>query len=567
MNKPHTHSHGRWLKAAVIGSTWASFEIIIGSFLHNLHIPFAGMLLAASSVVLLAAFAQLWPQRGIIIRAGLICALMKSVSPSALIFGPMIGITAEALLFEGVTLLFGRKLPALLLAGGLAVLWTLVQKIVNLLLLYGFNLVHIAEAFLQYLQKITGLQGWGMADLLGLISAGYLSVGMLAAWVGWQAGQRYKAQTIALEPLPLNHDASFLSDDSPRKHPFWHILLILLLVAGSLFLLNSGRATAGVGVGMVFLLYALTNYRRNLRRLLKPSVWMQFAGITVLAAMLWEWLASGSLFSVQGLYVGLEMNFRAVVVLVAFPAISVELRSPVVRSLLHRHGFSSLYKASSMAFSALPALIAALPQPRRFLKSRQQLMQHILGRSESLYAQFERMGLPKVVFITGGVHAGKSGFVQQLLRLMQQHNISYAGIRAEAVVSGQTLTGYRLHILPEDEVVDLATTEKQAGWHNFSRFWFNPQALRLGNERLKQLANKPGQWVVIDETGPMELKGGGWSDGLHQLLQAEAVSIVWVVRSELLSETIRHFGLENTRVIDISSGSPAATVQLLLEYT
>jgi hypothetical protein len=31
-----------WLKAAVLGGLWASVEIIIGSFFHNLRLPFAG---------------------------------------------------------------------------------------------------------------------------------------------------------------------------------------------------------------------------------------------------------------------------------------------------------------------------------------------------------------------------------------------------------------------------------------------------------------------------------------------------------------------------------------------
>jgi len=34
-----------WLKAAMLGSLWASIEIILGSFLHNLHIPFSGTFL------------------------------------------------------------------------------------------------------------------------------------------------------------------------------------------------------------------------------------------------------------------------------------------------------------------------------------------------------------------------------------------------------------------------------------------------------------------------------------------------------------------------------------------
>jgi len=34
-----------WLRASVIGSLWASVEIILGSFFHNIRIPFAGTIL------------------------------------------------------------------------------------------------------------------------------------------------------------------------------------------------------------------------------------------------------------------------------------------------------------------------------------------------------------------------------------------------------------------------------------------------------------------------------------------------------------------------------------------
>ena len=70
-----------WLKAAVIGGLWASLEIIIGSFLHNTRLPMAGTTLAFAGTVLLLGYYQLWPQKGLIIRAGLITAIMKSVSP------------------------------------------------------------------------------------------------------------------------------------------------------------------------------------------------------------------------------------------------------------------------------------------------------------------------------------------------------------------------------------------------------------------------------------------------------------------------------------------------------
>ena len=98
-----------WLKASVVGSLWAAFEIIFGSFLHNLRIPFSGTLLSFVSVILLISFFQIWNEKGLIWRAGLICALMKSLSPSAVILGPMIGIFSEALFVELFILILGRN--------------------------------------------------------------------------------------------------------------------------------------------------------------------------------------------------------------------------------------------------------------------------------------------------------------------------------------------------------------------------------------------------------------------------------------------------------------------------
>lgn len=68
-----------WAKAAVLGGLWASFEIVIGSFLHNMHIPFSGSFLTFIATIFMIAFYQLWPEKGLIWRAGLICALMKSI--------------------------------------------------------------------------------------------------------------------------------------------------------------------------------------------------------------------------------------------------------------------------------------------------------------------------------------------------------------------------------------------------------------------------------------------------------------------------------------------------------
>jgi hypothetical protein len=125
-----------WLKAAMLGSVWGSIEIIVGSFLHNLRIPFAGTVLAAIGVCLLVAGQFIWNERGLIWRAGLICALMKSISPSAVIIGPMIGIFSEALVLELFARSFRGASIGLLIGGGIAACLPFLQVLIGLLITF-----------------------------------------------------------------------------------------------------------------------------------------------------------------------------------------------------------------------------------------------------------------------------------------------------------------------------------------------------------------------------------------------------------------------------------------------
>ena len=62
---------------------------------------------------------------------------MKSISPSAVILGPMIAITMEGLVLEFSVRLLGRNLLGYAIAGALTMLGALVHKITHLFELYG----------------------------------------------------------------------------------------------------------------------------------------------------------------------------------------------------------------------------------------------------------------------------------------------------------------------------------------------------------------------------------------------------------------------------------------------
>ena len=135
-----------WQKAAMLGSIWGAFEIIAGSIIHNLALPLAaGTTLSFIGVVIMSLGATQWREKGLFWRTAVIAAVIKSVSPSAVILTPMIGILLEGLLMEIGVQLLGVNLLGLALGGGLAVISTLFFKLVRMVLIYGLGLVDIYQ--------------------------------------------------------------------------------------------------------------------------------------------------------------------------------------------------------------------------------------------------------------------------------------------------------------------------------------------------------------------------------------------------------------------------------------
>ncbi len=180
----------KWIKASIIGTIWAAAEIVLGSFLHNLRVPFSGNVLTAIALVILISISHKWREHGLYWRAGVICALMKTMSPSAIIFGPMIAIIAESLLLEASVRLFGRTFMGFIIGSMLAMSWNLFQKILNLVIFYGSKLVDLYSNLTDYVARELNLSFDTFWAPLILLVTLYAVFGAVSAIVGIRTGRR-----------------------------------------------------------------------------------------------------------------------------------------------------------------------------------------------------------------------------------------------------------------------------------------------------------------------------------------------------------------------------------------
>jgi hypothetical protein len=359
-----------WLKAAIVGGLWASIEIILGSFLHNLRIPFAGSILTFIGISLLVSFHRMWPLGSLIIRAGIICALMKSISPSSVILGPMSGIFFEALFLQLGLRLLGSSKMGYFLGAALGMLSTLVHKIISLLILYGWDIVPIYKNLYFFLAKQIHIQDADPWLLLWLVISVYVIFGFLAALLGLSVGNK----TISIEKfskaqIGIPEKRDFFATDKNQKFRLPLLFLHILCIPLGLFLINMSSLWIAVPYFVGYILFCFFWYRNSLQRLKKPIFWFQLLMISLLAALFWGGFDfQEGLFKWEGLRVGLEMNLRAIFIVVGFSSFSVELRNPIIKNYLFNKGFGQLYQALGLAFSALPVMMRSMPKPTMFFK-------------------------------------------------------------------------------------------------------------------------------------------------------------------------------------------------------
>jgi len=379
----------RWREAAVLGSLWAAAEIVLGSFLHNLKVPLRGHIMTAIGVILLVAGHRRWPQRGLIWRAGLIAAAMKSASPSAVLLGPMLAIAMEGFAMELATRLFPRRLAGYLLGGALAMSWTMTHRLLAWLVTYGGNIVTVYTQLVAYAERQLGqvpLGAWGPIVALAAVN---VAAGFAAAAAGWSVA--------TVPPLPASEPRT---DAAPRRHGATRSSAAapsLLALAAIVIALPAGMLALGslppLGAAAIVLVAALIAWRRHpsaLRRLRRAGFWIGLVVLTVLAGLAFLAEGAGDQPPWTGFLIGVAMSLRAVFIAICFAMLGSELANPRIRDWMARRGAAPFLAALETAFAALPETIAALPPAHLLLRHPRRSVGSLLPHLERWLAQAKR---------------------------------------------------------------------------------------------------------------------------------------------------------------------------------
>lgn len=560
-----------WLKAAVLGCLWASSEIVLGSFLHNLHVPFSSIFLTSIGIILLISVSLQWKEKGLIWRSGLICALMKSVSPSAVIFGPMIAIMSEALLLEISVRFIGKNMIGFIIGSLLAMSWNFFQKIINYIIFYGFNIVDLYASLVKFAEKQLQMHFSTVWLPILLLWSVYLAFGIMAAAIGIRIGR-----------TALMHGTLMLSSDKKRMAeiksgkltPEIHYSLVWLVfdflgMIAVLVLMNFATAYWWAASGIVLMVFWVLRYKTALNPLRKPKFWLFFIAITMLSSFLFAKFQSADLTITDGLFIGLQMNFRAAMMVIGFSVIGKELSNPKIRNYFIRTSFRQLPLALEIAFETLPFVIGNLPSLKSIFRKPVGTMRQIVAQAEFW---LEKMALTmkkkqNVIIITGEIGSGKTTLITKLAIQLKERGIETGGIIAPANYVGDEKVGYTVIDVQSGSQCMLSQTEEVKGMARVGRYFFLPDGIEFGIRALSVDTLRNSEIVLIDEIGAWELQGQGWATSLNELIINCNMPLVITARKNFLGLVTENWMFQDPLVIEAKDATLEEVFPEILKFS
>ncbi len=170
-----------------------------------------------------------------------------------------------------------------------------------------------------------------------------------------------------------------------------------------------------------------------------------------------------------------------------------------------------------------------------------------------------------ILLVTGKVQGGKTSYLTELAEQLKKREIKVGGFLAPGSFESGERSGFRLKNLLTGLELPMASVREAPGWDSYRRFWFNPDAFRAGREWISASLAEKVELVIIDEVGPMELEGSGWSETLKFLQQVSVPIQVWSVRESLVTELREQWNLSTAGLIHIEKTDLAQAAEMIFE--
>jgi nucleoside-triphosphatase THEP1 len=254
----------------------------------------------------------------------------------------------------------------------------------------------------------------------------------------------------------------------------------------------------------------------------------------------------------QGLIVGLQMNFRAAIVIVGFSVLGTELYNPKIRNYFAKTAFKQLPVALELAFESLPVIISSLPNVKSFFKKPEVVFKNLIYQAEKRFNEIHENNKKPIFIITGEIAQGKTTFTSKLITFLQENNIKMSGLYAPKIRNGENTAGYDIVNISSGERLAFLRENKPSETSSIGKFKVNSASLDAGKHWLNSNKLYDKELMIIDEVGKWELNNLGWADNLDELSKTSNTALLLVIRESFVADVISKWNFQNATVFNVN---------------
>ncbi|MBK7567281.1 MAG: hypothetical protein IPI31_05585 [Bacteroidetes bacterium] len=142
----------------------------------------------------------------------------------------------------------------------------------------------------------------------------------------------------------------------------------------------------------------------------------------------------------------------------------------------------------------------------------------------------------KALIVTGPINSGKT---TRLTEWCKNRNDVYGILTPK-------INGKRVFVdVATGDQFEMEALEHEENVLSIGKYIFSVSGFVRAKNILKNATNRKNGWIIIDEVGPLELKGEGFEVELKELLNSkdDSFKVIIVVRESLVEEVVSYFGI------------------------
>ncbi|MEJ2580880.1 MAG: nucleoside-triphosphatase [Acidobacteriota bacterium] len=331
-----------------------------------------------------------------------------------------------------------------------------------------------------------------------------------------------------------------------------HAVWAALVAVAAVWVLDSAALRTGLRVGAVLAIV--------------------FAGAVTAAVVAW---AEGPQ---RGMVLGGMVLLRLLIMTIAATVLVRRVNAEKILRLTERMGLERLGLVLGLALNSLPRLAEASGDvwtaarvrsdgPMQFLRRVPNLGEVLLSHTARIAEEASAAaslrghsaltrpggripGAVRTVVVTGPPGRGKTEAVAAAASRLQREGVPVFGFIQPGIFEDGEKVGFRLRdVATGDEAVLAILGERREGDFG-TRFRFTDEGFRLGSRALSRVV--PGSVVIIDELGPVELRGQGHMPAVRRALASPDLrGAIIVVRRTLVPSLLEELDASDAVVIDV----------------